>query len=207
MTNGVMIHDILPSRGLDRCPLAEGCPCWDDDLRHLCVPGGPCPWEMWFLPLYVSSGQEQFVRCLQWLSETERDHVLVELGILTLRRRRLSALVATQGLLREKRHPVSGVVYGMKETVGIGRYAAAIDNRFNPLYEQLILSPEERIREEDGPFDQPLILPFHLPASTEIPTREEGLYTPKFTNQKEGWFPPSRAWDHEPGSPDDCTHG
>lgn len=196
-----MIHDILPSRGLDRCPLAEGCPCWDDDLRHLCVPGDPCPWEMWFVRLYVSSGQEQFVRCLQWLSEAERDHVLLELGILALRRRRLSALVATQGLLREKRHPVSGVVYGMKETVGIGRYAAAIDNQFNPLYQQLILSPEERTQEEGDPFDEPLTLPFHLPARPETPPQTDSFWAQKPVGHPEVWSAPFLPWDHAPGTP------
>lgn len=203
MTHGVMIHDILPSRGLDRCPLAEGCPCWDDDLRPLCVPGEPCPWELWFIRRYADSGREQFQRCLRWLSETDRDHIIHELGVLSLRRRRLSALVAKEGLLVEKRHPVSGVVYGLKEGLGVGRYATAIDNQFWPLYSQLVFSPEEQqAAAEAEQSDEPLILPFHLPASTEAPAKEVSTYTPKFTNRTKDWFPMPRAWDHPPGSPD-----
>ena len=160
LSNGVMLHSILPSRGISACPLSTGCPCCEDDLRHLCVPGEPCSWETIFHARYLESGREAYQRCLNWMSEQERDDILKDLALFAFRRMRLSALVAKQGPVRPKRHARSGIVYGLQSTVGVGRYAAAIDNGFNPLIEQLLYSPDERLAD---PEDEVLILPFRVP--------------------------------------------
>ncbi len=201
MSHGVMIHDLLPSRGLNACPLADGCPCWDEELRHLCVPGKPCPWECWFYSRYVTSGRREHQRCLQWLSESERDDILHELAILSLRRRRLSAFIAREGLLRPKVHPVSGVVYGKKEGLGVGRYATAISNLFRPLFDQLVLSPEEREERdrEERAKEEPLDLSMLRP---QPETRSESAPEPEpFVNPTADWFAFKKPWDHEPGRP------
>lgn len=201
LTHGVMLHSILPSRGLEHCPLSGGCPCWDDDLRHLCVPGEPCAWESWFQDRYVTSGRESFQRCLQWLSQPERDRILQELSLLSLRRRRLSALIAREGLYREKRHPVSGLVYGLKATVGVCRYATAIDRLFNPLFEQLVLSPEERMQTEEDDRDEPLVLPYPRPDTPDPPADEAAPLETEIENPAAGWSSFARRWDHAPGMP------
>lgn len=76
-----MIHGLLPSRGPDLCPLREGCPCNEDpEMRELCIPGADCAWEAWFHRRYVDSAREKFQRCLRWLTEEERDHIISELS-------------------------------------------------------------------------------------------------------------------------------
>lgn len=202
MSNGVMLHRLLPSRGLDSCPLSEGCPCWDEDIQRLCVPGEPCPWETLFLNRYVESGRRNLKRCLQWMNVERRDSILHELGILSLRRRRLSALLAREGLVRPKRHPVSGFVYGVQATVGVGRYMTAIANQFNPLMDELILSPDERLERDkeeapdDGPIDLALLRPVATPQESLIEPAPE-----PFVNPTEGWFELNKPWEHQPGNP------
>jgi len=203
MTHGVMIHDLLPSRGLEHCPLSDGCPCWDDDMRHLCVPGQPCRWESWFHHRYVTSGRREHQRCLLWLTEEERDRILHELAILSLRRRRLSALIGKEGLLRPKVHPVSGYVYGQKEGLGVGRYATAISRQFHPLFDQLVLSPEEREERdrEEAARDEP-VTPGMLRYEPPPPPEPEPEPEP-FVNPTADWFTFKKPWDHEPGKPHD----
>jgi len=142
LTHGVMIHDVLPSLG-ERCPYRYTCPVVEDaETLSLCRPGYPCPWEAYFLDEYVPSARQTYTECLNWLTSEERDLVLNDLAILSLRKIRLSALIAREGFLRDKVHPISGIVYGKQSALGIGRYATAIENRFQPLMNLLLCDPE-----------------------------------------------------------------
>jgi hypothetical protein len=137
------------------------------------------------------------------MSEEKRDKILDDLAILSLRRRRLSAFIAKEGLLREKRHPVSGYVYGLKAGLGVGRYSTAIDNQFFPLFDQLLYSPEELAamaeaqRRED---EQTAVLPHPLRVEPTCQTKPERTSQP-FVNPTAGWFDLPKRWDHEPGLP------
>lgn len=204
LKHGAMIHDILPSRGLDHCPLADGCPvAFEDDLRELCVPGQPCAWETWYHERFMFDGRGHYRRCLDWLTLAERDHILSELGLLHLRRIRVSALTAQEGLLRDKRHPVSGFVYGQEPALGVGRYSTAIDTLFWPLMEQLLYSREERAAMDAGVRreDKPLVLPSRLPARPSMPQQEPTPPARPYVDHTAGWFDLPRRWDHEPGKP------
>lgn len=196
-----MLDDILPSRGLERCPHAADCPYHAENLRDQCVPGEPCPWESWFRDRYVASGRATHKRCLEWMSEKHRDEVLEELSILTLRRFRLSTLVAKEGMIRDKKHPVSGYVYGKQIGLGAGRYSTAIDNRFFPLYNTLIYSPEERetMKAENREHPETMVLPFTAPEKESEPEVEADSHDDQ--SPVAGWFSRPRSWEHKPGRP------
>lgn len=139
LSHGVMIHDVLPSRGPDKCWYRESCPVIESErTRFHCRLGEPCPWESAFLEKYIDSARKTYVECLDWMTEAERDQVIRDLGILSLRRRRLSALVAREGFTRPKRHPVSGYEYGSELALGIGRYSTAISNKWEQLMTRLL---------------------------------------------------------------------
>lgn len=206
LTNGVMLHELLPSRGPDRCPLSVGCFVVEDPrLAHLCVPAQPCPLESEFYDAYVASGKEHFARCLGWMTPERREEILQELAILSLRRVRLSRFVADEGLLRDKRHPVSGVVYGREIGIGIGRYMTAISRRFFPLMDELIHSPEERLENErrekanDG-WPEPDPVEKEPTVKPTRPPEPEKQYDPEWGPPSE-WFKLKKPWDHEPGCP------
>lgn len=142
LSHGVMLHKVLPSRGPDGCWYRHDCPVISsDETRPLCRLGCPCPWEQAFLHEYVESAKSTFIECLNWMTEEERDLIIHDLGILALRKRRLSALVAREGFTRPVRHPVSGVEYKRELALGIGRYATAINNLWQPLMESLLKRP------------------------------------------------------------------
>lgn len=204
LKHGAMLHVILPSRGPDHCPLAGGCPvAEEEDLRHLCVPGEPCHWESWFLYRYVHDGRKHYQRCLEWMSEATRDNHLHELALLHLRRNRVSGLVAREGLLRDKKHPISGYVYGREMSLGIGRYATAIDTLYWPLMHELIYSPQERamMEYEARREREEIVLPSMLSARPEPPEPANDPPAEPFLNPTAGWFDLPKPWDHEPGKP------
>lgn len=148
LSHGVMIHDVLPSRGSDKCWYREGCPVIENErIAPLCLLGEPCPWESAFLVKYIDSARETYTACLDWMTEAERDQVIRDLGILSLRRRRLSALVAREGFTRPKRHPVSGYEYGRELALGIGRYSTSVNNIWEPLTGLLLHDPDEDSQE------------------------------------------------------------
>lgn len=143
LAHGAMIDDVLPSIGPDRCPHRATCPiAKEEELHPYCRPGQPCTWESHILDKYVRSAKRTYTECLNWLTETERDLIICRLGILALRRIRLSALIANEGLLRDKVHPVSGLHYGKESALGIGRYATAIHNETQPLITLLLVDPD-----------------------------------------------------------------
>jgi len=136
-----MIDDVLPSIGPDRCPHRATCPvAKEEELHPYCRPGHPCPWESHILDKYMRSAKRTYRECLNWLTEAERDLIIYRLGILALRRIRLSALIANEGLLRDKISS-TGVVYGKQSALGIGRYATAIHNETQPLMIMLLVDP------------------------------------------------------------------
>ena len=111
-------------------------------MRASCVPGGECPYEQMLHAMYVESARTSLSFCLAWLSPTELEQTISELGFLELRRMRLSALTAREGFTRPKTHPISGVKYGLRDALGAGRYATAIDNEFNALMERVFSDPQ-----------------------------------------------------------------
>lgn len=144
LAHGAMIDDVLPSIGPDRCPHRATCPvAKEEELHPYCRPGHPCPWESHVLDKYIRSAKRTYRECLNWLTETERDLIIYRLGILALRRIRLSALIANEGLLRDKVHPVSGVVYGKQSGLGIGRYGTAIHAATQRWMALLLINPEQ----------------------------------------------------------------
>ena len=142
LAHGVMIEGVLPSRGLDACPLSEDCPCHEDDLRELCVPGQPCPCEVYLRDRYIEDAYQEFAFARLWLSDDEFKETIDQLGVLTLQRRRLSALLARVGHLRPKVHRVSKLSYGIELTPAAGRYATALDRTFSALMHRLLDAPD-----------------------------------------------------------------
>lgn len=137
------------------------------------------------------------------MSVAERDNILDDLAILSLRRRRLSAFIAKEGLLLQKRHPVSGNVCGLKPGLGIGRYSTAIDNQFFPLFARLLYSPEQlaamaeaRKRDDELLVPLPYAVPVQASPQLELAPEQESCVDPTA-----GWFAMPRRWDHAPGSP------
>lgn len=150
LSHGVMVDAVLGSRGPENCPHAATCPvAKEDELRHMCVPGEDCPWERRLLQRFIRDAARNYTECLNWLTRQERDLIIYRLGILALRRIRLSALIANEGLLRDKVHPVSGVVYGKQSALGIGRYATAIHNETQPLMTLLLVDPDSAAAESE----------------------------------------------------------
>lgn len=72
--------------------------------------------------------------------------MIAELAIVALQRQRLSALVAKEGFTRPKIHPVSGITYGLEESLSAGRYTTALDNRFQVLMSVILTAPEQGAR-------------------------------------------------------------
>lgn len=143
LSHGVELHALLPSLGIDRCYHAERCPMTENIVfAFMCLPGGVCPYEKWLHERYVESATTYLDFCRAWVTDSEFEALIEELSICELRLRRLHTLVNEEGLLREKRHPVSGYLIGVEMGLGIGRYSDAVHNRFNVAYAKLLNRPE-----------------------------------------------------------------
>lgn len=138
----------MPSVGLERCFYSDGCPCHDEDLADLCVPGAPCPLEQWFYDRYVEAAQDTFRFAREWLSDAQFDETVHDMAIIELQRARLSTLVARQGFVRKKVHPISGIEYGLELGLAAGRYETSISNRWNELTSRIIHDPREADAEQ-----------------------------------------------------------
>lgn len=146
LTHGVEIDGVLPSRGVEHCFYADRCPVAEDPrIQHVCQPGEPCPYEQWIHDRYVESARTTFSFCRKWLADDDFDRTVHQLSIVELRRGRLSALVARQGFFRPKTHPTSGIQYGIEENLGVGRYATALDRRFNALMSEVLNDPQSDV--------------------------------------------------------------
>ena len=139
MRHGVLVDGVLKSRGPDRCPFRNSCVALrDEQLAKACVPGRECPVERAIHDAYIEDARRSFSFCRRWLSEPQFNETIAELAVVTLQRQRLSALIARDGFTRPKIHPVSGIAYGIQETLAAGRYATTLDNRFTELTGRLI---------------------------------------------------------------------
>jgi len=139
LRHGLFTEGIMLSRGSEVCPHRRSCQVLrDDGLRPSCVPGDECPMESAFYRLFLKDARATFLAARDNLSESEFERLLHELAIVELQRQRLSGLIAQEGSFRPKKHPVSGYEYGLEETLGAGRYATSLDNRFMALMERLL---------------------------------------------------------------------
>lgn len=148
--HAVMIPRVMPSVGIERCYYSDGCPCHDEDLADLCVPGAPCPLEQWFFDRYIEDAQETFGFARAWLSDQQFAETVGEMAIIELQRARLSALVAREGFVRKKLHPISGIEYGLELGLAVGRYETSIWNRWQELITRILVDPNEPVAETES---------------------------------------------------------
>jgi len=126
---GVMVNDVLPSRGPQACAYSHYCP---KVLRDECVAGSRCRHESIILNGYISSATEHYGYARLWLNELEYQQIVYELGVLSLQLGRLSARLAIEGHL----DCLDGVV--SKPFAVISRYATALSRRRSLLMHRLL---------------------------------------------------------------------
>lgn len=140
---GVELHDLLPSRGPDRCSFRDRCPVAKDvRLRLLCEPGYACPTERVYYSAYVEDARKRYRYAARWLGLIEYEKAIHDLAILTLRRSRQSARIADEGLLREMPSPGDHAPW-LAEGLAAGRYVTAIDRAFSDVMRRLLFAPDE----------------------------------------------------------------
>jgi hypothetical protein len=140
--HNVTAAGIMMSRGPERCPHRVSCNVIrNDELVSACRPGGECPAERAFYNAFIEDAAATFSFSRGWLAESDFKTTIHELAIVELQRQRLSALVAKEGFTRPKIHPISGLEYGVEESLSAGRYATTLDNRFRHRMSQLLVDP------------------------------------------------------------------
>lgn len=115
----------------------------DQELAPACRPGADCPVEKAIRDAYIEDARSTFSFCLAWLSDHEFEQTIAEMALAALQRQRLSAIVARDGFTRPKIHPISGLTYGLEESLAAGRYATALDHKFNALTGRIIHPPDD----------------------------------------------------------------
>jgi hypothetical protein len=139
LTHAVELHGVMPSRGIEKCYHSERCPVAEsEEWRHLCIAGEPCPYEVETHESYVCSARREYARCRAWLSDPDFEGLITELSFCELQLGRLIVLINREGILRDKRHPVSGILIGQQSGLGAGRYGDAIYGRFDRVYRRLM---------------------------------------------------------------------
>lgn len=142
MKHGVFTDGILKSRGPESCPHRRSCQVLrDEELRSACIPGADCPFETAFYRAFVEDAAATFSSARKWLSEPDHNSTIHELAIVSLQRQRLSTLLARDGFTKPKIHPISGLEYGVEESLAAGRYATALFNRSSGLMKRLVAVP------------------------------------------------------------------
>jgi len=136
--HGVLSKRLLLSRGPEDCPFAANCHVVKDpELAPACVPGRECVVEKADYLAFVDSAKDTFSPWRHGHSDLEYEDLIRRLALLSLQRHRLAALIAKDGFTRRKISP-AGVEYGLRETLGAGRYSASIDNQYRTLLERLM---------------------------------------------------------------------
>jgi len=93
--------------------------------------------------LYLKSARDTFSFSKEWLPEQKFEDIIHELASIALRRSRISALAATEGFTRPKKHPISGYEYGVQASLSIGRYSTSLDTHFQRLMTQIFPSQSD----------------------------------------------------------------
>lgn len=128
---GVMIDDVLPSRGPDQCVFAARCPL---AFKTRCSAGGRCAQESYTLSRYISSATAQYAYARTWLDQDEFDLIIRSMAIVSLQLSRLSARIANEG-------PFDGggaTGYVQNAGIAITRYATALHQRQKALIRRLL---------------------------------------------------------------------
>lgn len=137
------VDGIMKSMG-PRCPFLASCPAKrDQELAAACIPGEDCPVERAIHDAYLADARRTFSFARQWLSDQQFEETIAQLAIVNLQRQRLSALIARDGIVRPRVHPVSKARCGLEPTLAAGRYESALTNRWNDLMSRILTRPGE----------------------------------------------------------------
>lgn len=113
---GVMINDVLPSVGPDRCVYSDRCAaCY----KTRCTAGGSCGAEQHLFDAFVASMNVAYSYARQLLTNAEYDSVARELAIVSLQMARLSARIAAEGSLE----------HCPGNSIAVNRYATALHRK------------------------------------------------------------------------------
>lgn len=155
--------------------------------------GSDCMIEKLDHEAFVESAKPKFSYALEWLSEAELETLVERYSMLTLRMRRILLRMTEEGLVRETVMP-NGTVW-LRENYSCHRYWPTVAREIDHVLGRLLPpEPEEP--------DEPLVLPFSLPA---VPDTSQSEPTPPprpFIDPTKGLFDRPRRWDHEPGRPE-----
>jgi hypothetical protein len=136
MTWGVMIHDILPSKGT-KCVYRSACRhIRQYGGRHECRHGGRCPAELALYWWIVAKARRSYEHMREPLGDAVFEQTVHDFAILWLRKERLSARIGIEGFLRESVNS-----RGYREAslaLGFGRYQTAIEREFADVIARLV---------------------------------------------------------------------
>lgn len=122
---GVMIDDVLPSVGPDRCVYSDRCAaCY----KTRCTAGGSCSAEQHLFDAFIASMTTSYSYARSLLTDAEYDSVVRELAIVSLQMARLSARIAAESSLERS----SG------DDIAVNRYATALHRKQMRLMLKLI---------------------------------------------------------------------
>jgi hypothetical protein len=130
---GVMIDDVLPSKGVNRCVYADRCP-WV--FRSRCAAGSRCGHESYIFDKYISSATTHYAYAKAWMTEAEFDRTVRDLAVISLQSARLASRIATEWPFDQE----SGVNGVSRPAVGIAitRYATALHRKRQLLTRRLL---------------------------------------------------------------------
>ncbi|MDO8847720.1 MAG: hypothetical protein Q7W51_04965 [Coriobacteriia bacterium] len=129
---GVMIEDVLPSKGPSQCAYADRCPRYY--RQYECAAGSRCPAEHTLLCEFISSATERYAYSKSWLTKDEYDQIIYDLGILSLQMARLSTRIAVEPPFGDDGSSDAVPEIGL----AIGRYATALARRRSVLVHRLL---------------------------------------------------------------------
>jgi hypothetical protein len=138
--------------------------------------GSDCRLEQADHEEFVTSAKDTFAFTKGDMSETEFEATLARLSMLNIRMRRILARLTAEGLLKEIPLPNGKVL--LREPIASKRYWPTVAREIEAIYEKLLPEPEP------DPTDQPLALPFTLPASSETPVQPNTTLGPSFDNPR-----------------------
>lgn len=130
---GVMVNDVLPSKGVDACVYSGRCP---SAFKMKCVAGRRCPHEDYLLNRFISSARTHYAYAKTWLTNEEFEQTIQSLAILPLQKARLSARISKEAPFNDEL--VSEGVSCHQVGISIDRYATALHRRQQSLTYRLL---------------------------------------------------------------------
>jgi hypothetical protein len=130
---GVMVEDVLTSRGLQACQYAGRCPGF---FKAECCAGSNCPHEALLLERFTASAAVHYAYAKAWLTTAEFELTIRDLAVLSLQNARLAARIADEWPFEPGPGPdgVSRPAVG----IAINRYATALHRKRQLLTRRLL---------------------------------------------------------------------